>query len=81
MGLSRQHHGELNRLGISRRRFQELREEYANDSVALQQIDVYDGSTEYNIKLMEFVDAVKNKDEVSERRLAERFNTYYPDIK
>ena len=78
-GLSQQHHGELNSLPESSR-YDELRREYSDDPIALQQIDVYDGSTEYHGKFIDFVNAVKSGDSRAEESLGGWFIEHYPDI-
>ncbi len=81
MGLSKKHHKELNQvLSVSPGRYDELREKYANDPVALQQIDVYDPSTEYHQKLKQFVWSLQSGDEKKEAELRKWFEKHYPDI-
>jgi hypothetical protein len=79
MGLSRKHHGELNR-GASRARYDQLRREYAGDSVAQQQIDVYDGSTSYHDHLRSLRDAYANRDKAAIHREEAWFRRNYPDV-
>ena len=87
-GLSGQHHGELNRpvevfeggADAKAQRIALLREEYADDSKALQQIDVYEGSNEYSEKLTAFVGTLKSGNTGLQRRLTKWFRTHYPDI-
>lgn len=57
------------------------RAEYAGDPVALQQIDVYDGDTEYHVKLREFIGALKSGDIKREQELQRWFDEHYPNIK
>lgn len=83
MALSRQHHGELNGvmvIGTKAGRYNELRTQYADDPVALQEIDAYDGSSYYNLKLREYISALKMNDEQAIKELELWFNKYYPDI-
>jgi hypothetical protein len=81
MGLSRQHHSELNAVyNVKPGRYDELRQQYAQDPVALQQIDVYDGSTLYHVKLNEYANALKSKDFATEKKLEQWFKDHYPDI-
>jgi len=79
VGLSRSHHGELNR-GVSQERFSQLRREYLGDSVALQQIDVYDSSSRYTARFREYRDALKKGDKRKQSRLEKWFKHNYPDI-
>ena len=79
-GLSPQHHGELNGPGIAVERFQELRSLYENDPRALQQIDVYDGSTEYHAKFCLFTEALKLGDTTKWQELQTWFDEHYPDV-
>ncbi len=80
MGLSGNHHGELNNVNVDFNRYDELRRQYAGDKVALQQIDVYDPRTQYHDKLSEFVEALKAGNEKSAQKLAGWLNKNYPDI-
>lgn len=79
-GLRPEHHGELNLPNVPSSRLDVLREEYAGDSKAQQQIDVYDPTTEYHEKIAEYVQAIKegNKERMAE--LDDWFGEYYPDI-
>ncbi len=87
-GLSPQHHKELNG-GDFRRdheeeqqiaRLAELRSQYANDPVALQQIDVYDYRTEYHVKFAELRNALISNDTKAEAELSHWFEVHYPDL-
>lgn len=88
-GLKPQHHGELNVPGqvfkggkeAKAKKITELRQEYANDPVALQQIDVYEGDNEYSHHLQLFVKALKSGDAAKEAELDAWFKEHYPDIK
>lgn len=80
MGLSRKHHDELNCFDVSRKRLEQLRQRYDGDSIALQQIDVYDGATEYHDKLVELKDALKTGNTRKESCLLHWFKKHYPDI-
>jgi len=80
VGLSRSHHQELNRGRVSQKRLAQLRHEYARDSVALQQIDVYDGSSRYGAKFREYIDACKKGNEQQQASLEKWFKRNYPDI-
>jgi len=79
-GLKPEHHGELNRIGIPTARYDELRREYEGDSVAQQQIDVYDPATEYHKRLREYVEAFKLSDGEKITELKDWFEEHYPDI-
>lgn len=79
-GLSPEHHGELNRMGISAARYYELRREYEGNLVAQQQIDVYDPATEYHKRMEEYIEAVKSSDEKTIEELESWFGEHYPDI-
>jgi len=48
LGLRPEHHGELNKITTPATRYDELRREYEGNSIAQQQIDVYDPATEYH---------------------------------
>lgn len=76
MGLKPNHHAELNQVNISPDRFAELRKQYKDDAVALQQIDVYDGSTEYQDKIRKFRNALKSGDTRAEGKLAHWFRKH-----
>lgn len=88
IGLKPEHHGNLNTPGSiypggKESRYEEieqLRAEYADDPVALQQIDVYDGRTKYHDKIAELRDALKAGDTQKEAELEVWFNNNYPDI-
>lgn len=79
MGLSRKHHGELNKSGVSRARFAELRQLYVDDPAALQQIDVYDPRSPYQPLFRKYRNALKSGDAGAEQALRE-LEDYYPDI-
>lgn len=86
-GLPPENHRDLNRINYpggqeSRAaKIAKLRKRYANDPVALQQIDVYEGSNEYHVKLREYIDALKSGDTSAQEELEAWFDQYYPDIK
>lgn len=77
-GLSRKHHGELNALTARRGRHDELREQYAGDDLAQEQIDVYDPETEYHDHIEALVRAVEAGDEKAESRQDRWFRKHYP---
>jgi len=87
-GLIPEHHGDLNRPSVvypggseaREARLAELRAQYAGNPRALQQIDVYDGSTEYHVKLREFTEALKSRDTAREAQLQAWFDEHYPDL-
>jgi hypothetical protein len=62
MGLSKQHHGELNSFNCPSHRYDELREVYSHDRQALQQIDVYDPRAYYHVWMRKYRDALKTGD-------------------
>jgi len=80
LGLRPEHHGELNKLNVSSSRFDVLREEYAGDSKAQQQIDVYDPLTEYHEKMAEYIQAIKEGNEERMTELEDWFGEHYPDV-
>lgn len=90
-GLSPEHHGEMNHplstgfwkeKGITLEdRVKELREEYAGDDVARQQLDVYEGgNNEYHTQLKKYVEAFKSGNLEQQNKLEQWFKTNYPDI-
>ena len=86
-GLLKKHHGELNSyefwgqdLEVVKKRFEELRKQYADDPVALQEIDVYDSTSKYNLKFRAYRDALKNNDIKKQKKLEAWFKKNYPDI-
>jgi hypothetical protein len=87
-GLIPQHHGDLNRPSLTYPggkeardvRIAQLRQEYAGNSVAQQQIDVYADDTEYHTKLDEFKNALMSGDIAKEAELEAWFKEHYPDI-
>jgi len=80
-GLSKKHHGELNKCNVSRERFDELRRQYATDDKALQQIDVYDGDSPYHPKFRIFRDALFGRVDRDEgERAYDWLRRHYPDI-
>lgn len=87
-GLIPQHHGDLNRPSIvypggkeaRDARIAQLRQEYTDNSVAQQQIDVYADDTEYHAKLREFTEALKSGNTAKEAELDAWFKEHYPDI-
>ena len=87
-GLKPEEHGDLNRPSIvypggkdaRKQKMAELRAAYADDPVALQQIDVYDGDTVYHDKLREFRDALMSGNLTKKAELEAWFKENYPDI-
>lgn len=90
LGLSREEHGELNRSAISypdgeearNARIDQLRQKYQEKGnvVALQQIDVYDGRSEYIQKFGDLTEAVISGNTEKQEELLEWYRTNYPDI-
>jgi len=85
-GLKPKDHGFLNGLinvpiEEKRKIYAQKRTEYADDPVAQQQIDVYDGDTEYHDKLSEFIQALHSGNSAKESELSAWFRKHYPDIK
>ena len=80
LGLRPEHRGELNKMNVPSSRYDELREEYAGDSKAQQQIDVCDPLTEYHEKMAEYIQATRegNKERIAE--LDDWFAKHYPDV-
>ena len=83
-GLTREHHGELN---IPReifnggkeakiKRIAKLRREYAGDSLALEQIDVYDVDSEYGKHLIQYKQSMINGDINKINELEKWFEQY-----
>ncbi len=79
-GLKRKHHGELNKMDVPSWRYDQLRAKYANDSKALQQIDIYDPSTIYHRKLKKYTDALRFRQIDLIAKLETWFDEHYPDI-
>ena len=71
---------EFNDLDIEekRKRYAELRELYADDKLALEQIDSLDGETEYHDKMGLLREAFLNKDFDKVRKLDQWFLEHYP---
>lgn len=87
-GLSPQHHGELNSWKFQQGQPAEqrdaklagLRQQYSGDSKALQQIDVYNGHSEYNAKLKEYTGALKSGNEQKAGEIESWMHEHYPDV-
>lgn len=77
MGLSPQHHGELNSHRCPKYRYDELRRQYAGDMQALQQIDAYDPSTEYYAMITKYRDALLQCNEAIISECEQWFQTHY----
>lgn len=60
--------------------YAQKRTQYAGDSVALQQIDVYDGETIYHDKLSEFISAIKSGNTQKQTEIESWMKEHYPDI-
>ena len=80
MGLSPAHHAELNKLGASDERLAQLRHQYANDPVALQQIDGYDNTSPYLAQFAQYLRALKTGDRDAEAEAEAWVKEHYPDI-
>ncbi len=80
-GLKRKHHGELNKvIGVPAWRYDQLRAEYADDPVALQEIDTYDPTSKYARKIKEYRDALLDNLTGKAEQLEIWFSEHYPDI-
>lgn len=85
-GLKPNHHGELNGWAFHHgqpeeqrlARLSQLRSEYADDSLALEQIDIYDGDSPYHPKIREYRDALKGGDDAKQAELEAWFAQNYP---
>jgi len=90
-GLTREEHGDLNTpytvypggLEAKNAKIDELRSKYLEigNSIALQQLDVYDGRSEYNAKFEDFVNSMINGDTAKTNELRLWYTTNYPDIR
>ena len=80
MGLSKKHYGELNRPGVTQSRYDELRRLYAGDSVAQQQIDVYDPQSSYRPLWQAYRDALESGDAGRIEAAKRKLRKHYPDI-
>ena len=78
MSLSIPHHRELNGLNIDPRRYEELRLEYKDDLVALQQIDVYDPNSEYSDLYQKMIDAYRANNNTLGASIQEQLTQRYP---
>ena len=58
----------------------ELREKYANDGIAQQQIDTYDDDSPYSEKWNAYTDAIINNDEQAKAKIAAWMRRRYPDV-
>lgn len=82
-GLKIKHWIELNHAGAGEEyqlRLTELRAEYTDSPVALQQIDVFDGTSEYNVRFKILVDAYKSGDTQAQVEQEVWFKEHYPYI-
>lgn len=68
MGLKPKHHAELNLPPVKRKRFDELRREYANDQEALREIDKYDPKSAYRSHIEAYKNAMRDGDAEAEKR-------------
>ncbi len=76
-GLSRNHHGQLNKMGITHD-YDAMRQEYASDPLALEQIDIYDGNSAYHKHNAKLRCALKTSDASAEGREDAWFQEHYP---
>jgi len=79
-GLSPQHHGELNNiLSIRPGRYDELRAEYSEDTLALEQIDIY----EYVPAYAEHIDILRKALIADDKETIDKvqawFEQHYPE--
>ena len=79
-GLASRHHAELNKPKVPRSRFNKLRHRYSGNQVAQQQIDVYDGNTEYHSHLRSLSQAFKSGNTATENRETKWLEDNYPDV-
>ena len=88
-GLSPEHHGDLNRAtevypggkDARAKRLTQLREQYAGDRVALQQLDVYsDEDNAYHQALRKYKAAILSGNITLQSKLEEWLKENYPDI-
>jgi hypothetical protein len=81
-GLRPEHYSELNTLWESNEerltRLVELRCEYINDPLALEELDRLDGSSPYNARLPELIAAFKTGDEEVITKLHNWYKENYP---
>lgn len=77
-GLSPQHHGQLNRMDVPHEEYETLRREYADDPLALEQIDIYDGSTPYYGHIKNLTRAYQRDDRTAILKEYRWFWEHYP---
>lgn len=78
-GLLHEHHGELNDfVNVQATRYGELRLEYADDPLALEQIDIYENVPAYREHLEMLNDALRTDDTGAKRRVIVWFEEHYP---
>lgn len=70
------HHGQTPEQKSAR--FTILRQKYAGDPLALEQIDMYDPTTDYHKKLMQFRDALKARNAAEADELYAWLREHYP---
>lgn len=81
-GLSSEHIKEINRPGVPADRYDELREEYQDDSYAQQMIDIFDPvKTEFHEKAEEYIAAKLLGDKKKLAELESWFEEFYPDFR
>lgn len=77
-GLSPEHHGLLNNQKTNEGDFISMRDLYADDPLALEQIDVYAPKTPWKQIYREYADALVGDDINSLRKVLEEFRSVYP---
>jgi len=77
-GLRRKHHGELNRMNVPSTRYDDLRYEYADNPLALEQIDIYDPSSQHVPLMRAYRDALKTRDEEAVATSLDALKREYP---
>ena len=85
-GLKPNHHGELNGYNfhhgqpVEQRlaRLTQLRGEYADDLLALEQIDIYDGDSLYHSRFGELSDAYESGNKAKQAEVVAWYREHYP---
>ena len=82
-GLSPEHQTELNGFGtvpdeVRRERYAALRQEYSDNALALEQIDVFDSTSPYGVARREYRIAILNGDNLRQTELDLWFKDNYP---
>lgn len=87
-GITREEHGDLNIPSevypggreAKVRRMEQLRRQYRDDPIALQQIDRYDINSPYGRMLKKYREALHSGDEQKQAELDAWFQKNYPDV-